>query len=103
MKETLGIFAFSCLSLLTASAFAAAPAWLDVAVSAESANTVEMRRHLHANPELGNQEKQTQAYIVQKLKNSVWTKFWWDTKTRPPLLSASLIPRKETPSVCERI
>lgn len=37
MKETLGIFAFSCLSLLTASAFAAAPAWLDVAVSAESA------------------------------------------------------------------
>lgn len=68
MKETLGIVAFSCLSLLTASAFAAAPAWLDVAVSAESANTVEMRRHLHANPELGNQEKQTQAYIVQKLK-----------------------------------
>ena len=68
MKETLGIFAFSCLSLLTASAFAAAPAWLDTAVSAEAAHTVDMRRHLHANPELGNQEKQTQSYIVQKLK-----------------------------------
>ena len=106
MKETLGIFAFSCLSLLTASTFAAAPAWLDVAVSAESANTVEMRRHLHANPELGNQEKQTQAYIVQKLKEfgvDEASKFWWVTKTRPPLLSVSLIPRKETPSACERI
>lgn len=44
MKETLGIFAFSCLSLLTASAFAAAPAWLDTAISAEATNTVEMRR-----------------------------------------------------------
>lgn len=46
----------------------AAPAWLDSAVSTEASNTVEMRRYLHAAPELGNQETKTQAYIAQKLK-----------------------------------
>lgn len=55
------------LALLSAGLMAA-PVWLDGAVSDEAANTVEMRRHLHAAPELGNQEKQTQAYIVEKLK-----------------------------------
>lgn len=94
MKETLGIFAFSCLSLLTASAFAAAPAWLDVAVSAESANTVEMRRHLHANPELGNQEKQTQAYIVQKLKEFGVDEVLVGYKNSPTAVIGVINPKK---------
>lgn len=94
MKETLGIFAFSCLSLLTASAFAAAPAWLDVAVSAESANTVEMRRHLHANPELGNQEKQTQAYIVQKLKEVGVDEVLVGYKNSPTAVIGVINPKK---------
>lgn len=94
MNETLGIFAFSCLSLLTASAFAAAPAWLDVAVSAESANTVEMRRHLHANPELGNQEKQTQAYIVQKLKEFGVDEVLVGYKNSPTAVIGVINPKK---------
>ncbi len=94
MKDTLGIFAFSCLSLLTASTFAAAPAWLDVAVSAESANTVEMRRHLHANPELGNQEKQTQAYIVQKLKEFGVDEVLVGYKNSPTAVIGVINPKK---------
>ena len=95
MKETLGIFAFSCLSLLTASAFAAAPSWLDTAVSAEAAHTVEMRRHLHANPELGNQEKQTQAYIVQKLKEFGVDEVLVGYKNSPTAVIGVINPKKD--------
>ena len=101
MKETLGIFAFSCLSLLTASAFAAAPAWLDTAVSAEAAHTVDMRRHLHANPELGNQEKQTQAYIVQKLKEFGVDEVLVGYKNSPTAVIGVINPKKAD-AICWR-
>lgn len=45
-----------------------APSWLQDAIEAEYANTVAMRRHLHQNPELGNQEYQTQEYIAAFLE-----------------------------------
>ena len=69
MQKVRGLWFLSAVALTVLSAeVLAAPAWLDSAVAAENATTIEMRRHLHATPELGNQEKQTQAYIAQKLK-----------------------------------
>lgn len=69
MQKVRGLWFLSAVPLTVLSAeVLAAPAWLDSAVAAENATTIEMRRHLHATPELGNQEKQTQAYIAQKLK-----------------------------------
>lgn len=59
------------LSLLLATgAHAAAPAWLNDALKAETPKTVDMRRHLHEHPELGNQETQTAAYIARVLKEA---------------------------------
>ena len=62
----------SALALLTLAggALAAAPAWLDDAVSAEAEATTTMRHELHAMPELGNQEKKTQAYIADVLRRA---------------------------------
>lgn len=69
MQKVRGLWFLSAVALTVLSAeVLAAPAWLDSAVAAENATTIEMRRHLHATPELGNQEKLTQAYIAQKLK-----------------------------------
>ncbi len=45
-----------------------APLWLKDAIEEEFANTVAMRRHLHQNPELGNQEYNTQEYIASFLE-----------------------------------
>lgn len=67
MKNCFRLISAITFSILSAGVFAA-PAWIDTAVSNEASNTVEMRRHLHAAPELGNQEKETQAYIARKLK-----------------------------------
>lgn len=62
----------SALALLTLAggALAAAPDWLNEAVSAETEATVTMRHELHAMPELGNQEKKTQAYIADVLRRA---------------------------------
>lgn len=61
------------LSLLIASLFpfyaAAETNWKD-AIEQNFQETVEMRRHIHQNAELGNQEFETQKYIVDFLKQN---------------------------------
>ena len=36
---------------------------------------MEWRRHIHQNPELGNREIKTAAYIVEQLPKPVWLPF----------------------------
>ncbi|MBP6432282.1 MAG: amidohydrolase [Ferruginibacter sp.] len=42
---------------------------IDAKAQAIQPNLVEWRRHIHKNPELGNREFKTSAYIVQQLKD----------------------------------
>jgi amidohydrolase len=42
---------------------------IDTKAQALQPNLVEWRRHIHKNPELGNREFKTSAYIVQQLKD----------------------------------
>jgi amidohydrolase len=42
---------------------------IDTKAQAIQTNLVEWRRHIHKNPELGNREFKTSAYIVQQLKD----------------------------------
>jgi amidohydrolase len=44
------------------------PSWLDQWLSANGASVVAVRRQLHAHPELGHEEHQTTALLVQRLR-----------------------------------
>ena len=65
------------MSEIQQDALPTAPEWLEAAVADELANTIALRRHFHAEPELGNQETKTRDYIAAELgsvRNSVSAK-----------------------------
>lgn len=56
------------MSEIQQDALPTAPEWLEAAVADELANTIALRRHFHAEPELGNQETKTRDHIAAELR-----------------------------------
>jgi amidohydrolase len=66
IKTTALLFFIFCTSAITAQDISKT---IDAKATALQTKLVEWRRHLHQNPELGNREFKTAAYIVQHLKS----------------------------------
>ena len=82
------------LAAASVSALAAAPAWLESAVEAEYDQMVQTRQALHAKPELGNQEYETQAYIIDYLKKAGVDKVIKGYKSSPTAVIGIINPEK---------
>src|SRR5262245_61439400 len=65
-KEMLALTVLSLLAPITLGDRTAA---IDDAIRAIEPKLVELRRHLHANPELSNREEKTSALVAEQLKS----------------------------------
>lgn len=67
--KLLGVMALSCMiGLAQARADDALSRQIDASVSTMKPRLIEMRRHIHQHPELGNRETKTAAFVATRLK-----------------------------------